>query len=138
MILSISWFFSWNLVWRKKTQGIYRCAILINICIACSLYKLIHGAKDLQCSDMFVTRMSIIHLVLQEFVFSMNKVFGVEIKWLGGEDLVQVMATFKNFCGLLVIYDAWTSFKFTYKNQEVLLKVTIFHKNLDPTTCNFK
>jgi len=36
----------------------------------------------------------------------MNKVFGAKIKWLGGEDLVQVMATFKNFCGLLVIYDA--------------------------------
>jgi len=55
---------------------------------------------------MFAIGMSIVHLVLQEFVFSMNKVFGAKMKWLEGEDLVQVMATFKNFCGLLVIHDA--------------------------------
>jgi hypothetical protein len=35
----------------------------------------------------------------------MNKVFGAKIKWLEGEDLLQVMGTFKNFCGLLVIHD---------------------------------
>ncbi len=40
---------------------------------------------------MFAIGMSIVHLVLQEFVFSMNKVFGAKMKWLEGEDLVQVI-----------------------------------------------
>jgi hypothetical protein len=31
---------------------------------------------------------------------------GANIKWLKGKDLVQVMTTFKNFCGLPIIHDA--------------------------------
>jgi hypothetical protein len=55
---------------------------------------------------MFTIGKSSIHLVLQDFVFFKNKDFGAKIKWLKGKDLVQVMATFKNFYGLLVIHDA--------------------------------
>jgi hypothetical protein len=55
---------------------------------------------------MFAIGKSTIHLVLQEFVFFKNKDFGAKIKWLKGKDLVQVMATFKIFCGLLVIHNA--------------------------------
>ncbi len=55
---------------------------------------------------MFVIRKSIVHLVLREFVFFMNKVFGAKIKWLKGEDLVQDLATFNFFCGFLIIHNA--------------------------------
>jgi hypothetical protein len=54
---------------------------------------------------MFAIGKSIVHPVLWEFGFFF-KVFGANIKWLKGEDLMQVMTTFKNFCGLPVIHDA--------------------------------
>ncbi len=84
------------------------------------LYKLIHGAEYLQCSEMFVVGKSIIHLVLQKFVFFVNHVSWAKIKWPKGKDLVQIKATFKNFCGLPTIHSAmYTSFKSTFKNQEI-------------------
>ncbi len=36
---------------KKDTK--YKCAILVNIRVACSLYKLAHASKYLQCSELF-------------------------------------------------------------------------------------
>jgi len=47
----------------------------INIKVVCSLSKLAHASKHLQCNELFTINKSIIHLVLQEFVHVVNVVF---------------------------------------------------------------
>jgi hypothetical protein len=70
--------------------------IPIGIWVTYFLYKLAHnGAKYLYCKETFAIGKSIIHLVLHEFVVVKNGVFIKHIKWLGGEDFVEVMHGFK-------------------------------------------
>jgi hypothetical protein len=57
---------------QKDTK--YRFVIPIGIRVACSSYKLAHGAKCLHCRELFVIGKLIIHLVLQEFVCFVNVV----------------------------------------------------------------
>jgi hypothetical protein len=49
---------------------------------------------------LFAIGKSIVHVVLWEFVFAINVVCKNQIQWLEGEDLLEVVAGFKNFCGL--------------------------------------
>jgi hypothetical protein len=58
----------------------YRCVVLVNIYVACSLYKLAHGYEYLQCNELFVVGKSTIHLVLWEFVHVVNDVFKNQIQ----------------------------------------------------------
>jgi hypothetical protein len=46
---------------KKDTK--YKCIILVSIRVACSLYKLVHALKYLQCSELFAIGKSIVHLV---------------------------------------------------------------------------
>lgn len=46
----------------------------VNIKITYFLYKLTHIAEYLQCIELFIVGKFIMHLVLHEFVFTMNKI----------------------------------------------------------------
>ncbi len=47
----------------------------VNIRIIYSFYKLTHIAEYLQCNESFTMGKYIMHLVIHEFVLTMNKVF---------------------------------------------------------------
>jgi hypothetical protein len=48
----------------EKKDTYYKCAILIRIRVAYSLYKLIHAHDFLQHNELFVIKKSIVHLIL--------------------------------------------------------------------------
>jgi hypothetical protein len=52
----------------------YRCIVLVNIKVACSLYKLTHGVNYHQCNEMFAIGKSSVNMVLHEFVIAINVV----------------------------------------------------------------
>jgi len=52
----------------------YRCAIHVGIKVACSLYKLAHGADYHQCNEMFAISKSFVNMVLHEVVIDINVV----------------------------------------------------------------
>jgi hypothetical protein len=90
----------------QKKNTSYRCVVLVGICVAYALYKLVHGAKYFHCSDLFAIGKSIMHLVLQKFVCSVHVVFKSQIQWPKGEDLAKVLRGFREFCGLPSIHGA--------------------------------
>jgi len=71
---------------KKDTK--YRCVVPVSIRVACSLYKLAHAAKYLQCSELFVIGKSTFHFVLHEFIHAMNKVFNNQVQWAEGDNLL--------------------------------------------------
>jgi len=46
------------------------------------------------------------HLVLYEFIYIMNVVLKLQIKWHEGSDFIEDMAKFKELCGLPLIHNA--------------------------------
>jgi hypothetical protein len=54
---------------------------------------------------MFTINKSFVNMVLHEFVV-VNVVFRTQIQWPCGEDLLRVMAGFKDWCGLPFIQGA--------------------------------
>jgi len=82
----------------------YQCVIHVGIWVACSLYKLTHSAELLQCSELFAIGKSIVHLVLQKFVFVVNIVFKNKIMCLKRKELVEVRTKFKSFYGLPLVH----------------------------------
>jgi hypothetical protein len=56
----------------EKTNTTYKCVVLVSIRVACSLYKLAHATKYLQCSELFTIGKSTFHLVLHEFIHAMK------------------------------------------------------------------
>lgn len=59
----------------EKRDTIYRCTILIDIKVVCSLYKVAHEVNYLQCSELFAFSKSFVNMVLHEFVVDVNVVF---------------------------------------------------------------
>jgi hypothetical protein len=78
---------------QKDTK--YRFVIHVGIHVACSSYKLIHGAKCLQCNELFVIGKLIVHLVLEEFVCFVNVVFKNQIQRPKREDLAKINKGFQ-------------------------------------------
>jgi hypothetical protein len=105
-----------NLLWietsNAKKYTCYKCVVPIGIHVACSF------CKKIQCSGMFAHGKSTIHLVLWEFVYVINVVCKIQIRWFKGEVLVKVVARFRT----CVVYHVSTvlliSHKYTFKNLE--------------------
>jgi len=87
---------------KKNTK--FQIVVPISICVACSLYKFAHVSKYLHCSKLFTIKKLTIHLVLHEFMCVMNFVLKNQMKWLKGNDLIEVMDGFKEFCGMLLVH----------------------------------
>jgi hypothetical protein len=90
----------------EKKNTTFRFAVLMSICVACNLYKLVHASQYLHCFEFFAIKISTMHLVLHEFVCATNVVLKIQLKWLVGDDLVKVMAGFKDLCGLPSVHGA--------------------------------
>jgi hypothetical protein len=71
----------------------------MDIHVACSLYKLACATYYLHCYEHFTIRKSIVHLVVYEFVGAVNLFLNNQLKWLKGNDLIEVVDEFKDFCG---------------------------------------
>jgi len=50
----------------------YKCAILVNIYVVCSFYKLAHGVEYLTYSELFAIGESTIHVILWKYVCYVN------------------------------------------------------------------
>jgi hypothetical protein len=74
--------------------------MLESIRVAHGLYKLARTSQYLHCSEPFIIKSINMHLVLYEFFHAKNVVLRIQLKWPKGNDLVEVMAKFKEFCSL--------------------------------------
>lgn len=70
-------------VQRENTK--YRLAIPVLIMVACTLFKLAHGANLTVCSEMFAIGRSTVSVVLRNVVHAINNTFRYEIMWPSGE-----------------------------------------------------
>ena len=72
------------IVQKKDTK--YRLAIPVLVRVACTLFKLTHGASLFICSEMFAMGRSIVSLVLRDVVQAINITLRSEIAWQAGRD----------------------------------------------------
>ena len=85
-------------VQKKDTK--YRLAIPVLVQVACTLFKLTHGASLFICSEMFAMGRSTVSLVLRDVVQAINVTLRSEIAWPSGNKLIETEAAFRNLCGL--------------------------------------
>lgn len=84
-----------------ETQYVnYKCTIPASTCL---LYKLVDAIDFLQCSELFTIGKSMVHLVLQEFIYVVNEVFKNQAWWPQCDNMMQMMEGFKDLLGLLRI-----------------------------------
>ncbi len=76
----------------------------MNIHVTCSLYKLAHASKYLHSFELLVIRKLIVHLVLHGLMCAMSSVLKNHMKWQKGNDLIEIMDGFKDFCGVLLVH----------------------------------
>jgi len=89
---------------EKNTK--YRLSIPMVVRIACTLFKLTHGASLLICSELFAVGHSTMSLMLREVVHAINIAFRSEIAWPIGDRFLQTEAELKALCGLLEVVGA--------------------------------
>lgn len=89
---------------RQNTK--YRLAIPVLIRVACTLFKLTHGASLIVCSEMFAVGRSTVSIILRDVVNAINDGMREEISWPTGERLRQVQVDFKRLCGLPAVVGA--------------------------------
>jgi len=89
---------------KKNTN--FQVFVLMNIHVAYSLYKLAHAFKYLNCFELFDIKKSTVHLVLHEFMCTMNYILKNQMKWPKGNDLIKDMDGFKDFYGMPLIHGA--------------------------------
>lgn len=63
----------------RKQDTKYRFAVLVIVCLDCTLFKLSHGASFLIYSEMFAMGRSIVSMMLWEFVHVVNVTLRNEI-----------------------------------------------------------
>ena len=84
----------------KKHDTKYRLSIPTVVRVACTIFKLTHGASLLICSEFFAVGRSIVSLMLREVVQAINVALRSEISWPTGNILLETEADFKSLCGL--------------------------------------
>ena len=83
---------------RKDTK--YRVAIPVLIRVACTLFKLTHGASLVICSEMFAIGKSTVCSILRDVVHAVNDTLRHLITWPTGDRLRVTQEKFKYLCGL--------------------------------------
>ena len=86
------------IVQKKDTK--YGLAIPVLVRLACTLFKLTHGASLFICSEMFAMGRSTVSLVLRDVVQAINITLRSKIAWPSRERLMETEAEFYNLCGL--------------------------------------
>ncbi len=64
------------------------------------VYKFTHGVNYFQCSEMFTIGKSFVNMVLHKFVSTANIMIMNHVRWPCNENLLNAMASFKDWCGL--------------------------------------
>jgi hypothetical protein len=90
----------------EKQDTKFRKAVPMRVRVACALYKLVHSASLLICSEQFAIGNSTVSGVLREVVHAVNIQFRSELSFPRGPRLVTVMNEFQEFCGLLGVAGA--------------------------------
>ena len=75
--------------------------VLVLVHVACTLFKLTHGASLFICSKMFAVGKSTMSLILREVVCAINNTLHHEFIWPARQRIGQIQANFFNLCGLL-------------------------------------
>lgn len=83
---------------KEKTR--YRLAIPVLIRVACTLFKLAHGANMTVCSEMFAIGRSTVSMVLREVVNAINDTLRHQVMWPSGQRLRETEAKNFQLCGL--------------------------------------
>jgi hypothetical protein len=89
----------------------------MSIHVVCNLYKLAHAYEYLHSFELFVIRKLIVHLVLHGLMCAMNSVLNNHMKWQEGNDLIEVMDGFKDFCGMLLVQAPYMQCRFKCASQ---------------------
>jgi len=92
--------------WIEKTNTKFWSTMFVSIHMACNLYKLVHVAQYFHCSKFFAIKKSTMRFVLHEFTCAMNTMLNNQFKWLERNEMVEIMAKFKDFCDLPSIHGA--------------------------------
>ena len=83
---------------KKNTR--YRLAVPVLVRVACTLFKLSHGASLLLCSEVFVVGCNTMSMILRDVVWAINVVLRKEISWPRADEVTEVAGDFENLCGL--------------------------------------
>lgn len=89
---------------KKNTK--YRLAVSVLIHVACTLFKLTHGANLTICSEMFAIGRSTMSKILREVVNAINDTMRHEISWPTGDRLQETQEKFQNLCYLPAVVGA--------------------------------
>lgn len=84
----------------QKENTKYRLAIPVLIRVACTLFKLTHGANTTVCSELFAIGRSTVLVVLRDVVNAINVSLRHELVWPTGERLRDIESKFYQLCGL--------------------------------------
>jgi len=88
----------------------YHLAILVEVQLACVIYKLFYSSHLLTYNELFVISKSTNGLVIWKVVRTINIEFKILVFWLVGQKIEVVMLEFKDLCNLLNVHDtidAW-------------------------------
>ena len=83
---------------KKDTH--YRLEIPLEICVACTFFKLTHGACLVICLELFAVDRITVSSILRNIVHATNDVLQPEIAWPQGHRLLDAQLAFKRLCGL--------------------------------------
>lgn len=84
----------------EKSDTNYRVAVPVLVRVACTLFKLSHGANLTICSEMFAIGTSTVSKVLREVVHAINDTMRHELLWPTGDRLREKQQNFAALCGL--------------------------------------
>ena len=91
-------------VYKKDTR--YRVAIPVVIRVACTLFKLTHGASLFICSEIFAIGKSTVCAILRDVVHAINEALRQNISWPTGDRLKHIQEIFFDLCGLPAVVGA--------------------------------
>lgn len=119
-------------------------SLAIEVCIACTLFKIMHGATLLTCSyEFFIKRWSTIALVIWDFIWTMNIIFRKMISWPISAKMLDYLSMLLNFnthvkfflkidsmdCAIYLFPFSTFSTMFFFACEEILL-ILIFLPNV--------
>lgn len=89
----------------KKRDTKYRLAIPVPVRLACTLFKLSHGASLLICSEMFAVGRSTVSIMLREVVHAINVTLRSEISWPTSEQAFAIASDFNSSVDYLASWE---------------------------------
>jgi hypothetical protein len=93
-----------SLIQKQDTK--YQKVIPVEICVGCTLCKLVHGANLLACSEKFAIGLYTIGLVRRKVVYTICIIYRNVIKWPHSHEMYEVMSKFLKWFALPSVHGA--------------------------------